>query len=59
VSRALASAAPVSWLKWPLNGTDVSRNPHDGWTIYDGNAKYSSRRSPEDCLRWWVDCQAR
>lgn len=40
------------------NGTGVSRNPHDGWTIYDGDAKYSSRRGPEDCLRWWVDRQA-
>ena len=37
------------------NGTSVHRDPHDGWTIYDGDAKYSSHRSPEDCLRWWVD----
>lgn len=35
-------------------GTSVSRNPHDGWTIYDGDAKYSSRESPMRCLEWWA-----
>jgi hypothetical protein len=35
-------------------GTEVWRNPHDGWTIYDGDAKYSSHESPARCLEWWV-----
>jgi hypothetical protein len=39
------------------NGCTVTRNPHDGWTIYDGDAKYSSHSSPVDCLRWWVSRQ--
>ena len=40
------------------NGTGVSRNPHDGWTIYDGDAKYSSHESPLRCLEWWAERHA-
>ena len=36
------------------NGTNVSRNPHDGWTIYDGDARFSSHESPLRCLEWWA-----
>ena len=37
------------------NGTTVTRSPHDGWVIYDGDARFSSHRSPADCLRWWSE----
>lgn len=33
----------------------VSRNPHDGWTIYDGDARFSSHESPLRCLEWWAE----
>jgi hypothetical protein len=36
-------------------GTWVTWQPHHGWTIYDGDDHYSSRRGPDDCLQWWAD----
>jgi len=37
----------------------VWRDLHDGWTMYDGDAKFSSRESPSDCLRWWAERRTR
>jgi hypothetical protein len=36
-------------------GTTIYRDPHYGWTIYDGDDHYSSRRGPDDCLAWWAE----
>jgi len=36
------------------NGTGVSRTPHDGWTIWDGDARFSTWASPLECLEWWA-----
>jgi hypothetical protein len=35
-------------------GNGVSWQPHDGWTVWDGDANCMSRASPVDCLSWWV-----
>ena len=35
-------------------GAGVSRHPHDGWVIRDGDARYSTWVSPLECLEWWA-----
>lgn len=32
----------------------VWHNLHDGWTVADGDAYYSSHKSPLKCLQWWA-----